>query len=67
MTRAERKMATALRSVIDALDEYAHDRMFDGEEETRGSARRVDRTIAKARAVLNAAEQHATSHKEGVK
>lgn len=56
MTRNERKMANALRRVIDALDEYASDRMFDGDEETRGSARRVDREIYKARKVLHEAE-----------
>ena len=56
MTRGERKLANALRRVINALDDYACDRMFDGDEEDRGSARRVDREIAKARAVLRAAE-----------
>lgn len=56
MTRGERKLATALRRVIDALDDYASERMFDGEEESRSSAAKVDREIAKARAVLRAAE-----------
>ena len=56
MKRAERKIAAALRRVIDAVEEYASDRMFDGDEETRPSARRVDREIAKARKVLRDSE-----------
>lgn len=56
MTRGERKLANSLRRVIAALDDYAAERMFDGEEESRKSAGRVDREIAKARAVLRSAE-----------
>jgi hypothetical protein len=57
MTRNERKLANALRRVIDALDDYASDKMFDDDEpETRSSARRVDREIAKGRKVLREAE-----------
>lgn len=56
MTRGERKLFNTLRRVIDALDDYASERMFDGEEESRDSAKRVDREIAKARKIMREAE-----------
>ncbi len=56
MTRKERKIANALRRVLDAVEEYACDRMLDNEEESRPSARRVDREIARARKALREAE-----------
>lgn len=56
MTRAERKLANALRRVIAAVDDYAAERFFDGDQDTRRSARRVDTELAKARAALRSAE-----------
>lgn len=59
MTRAERKIANALQRVVNAIDEYAIDRLIDGDQETRQSARKVDRAVAKAKTVLRAIDSAA--------